>query len=181
MNAPIKSDQAVVGLDAGQGALDAMDCVSMPGVEFNMPMPPSVNELYRNKPGRGRVKTAKYFDYVAMGMAAIRRQKIDPIPGRVLIVLGVERNSLSADIDNRLKATFDTIVKAGVIEDDRFITGHAVAWLPKANGLAWIKVLPVQRVTLEFQPSPDGACGGWFVSAPQPREGGHDGNLTQQP
>lgn len=139
-------------------------------VSFTLPTPPSVNELYKNLPGRGRVKSGVYDDFIRRGVASIRSQAVAALSGYVIAIFGVERMSASADIDNRLKSMLDTIVKAGVIEDDRFITAIAVSWLPKANGLAHVRLLPVQHLDLSFHPSPDGASGGWFPSAPQPHE-----------
>lgn len=131
-------------------------------VSFTMPTPPSANHLFRNVKGVGRVKTAQYDDFIRMGVAAIRRQKVQPILGNVIVVLGVERMSDRADIDNRLKATLDAIVKAKTIEDDRFVTALAISWLPKANGLSHISIYPVQKMDLMFQPSQNGNSGGWF-------------------
>lgn len=136
-------------------------------VSFSMPTPPSVNSIFRNVKGKGRVKTSVYDDFVRMGMAAIRRQCVGSVAGPVIAVFGVERMSLSADIDNRLKAMIDTIVKAGVIGDDRFITAIAVSWLPMANGLSHVTIYPVQALDLTFHPSTEGATGGWYRSAPQ--------------
>lgn len=140
-------------------------------VQFIMPMPPSTNRLWRNLPGKGRVKTAAYADFVQMGVVAIRNQGVPAIQGRVLMVYGIERiekNALEADISNRLKAIEDTIVKAGVIEDDRLVTGIAISWLPRANGLAHVAIMPVEEAVFRFHPSPDGSCGAWIRSEPQP-------------
>lgn len=145
-------------------------------VSFTMPMPPSVNQLFRNLPGKGRVKTEAYFDWRSFAVTSIRQQQIGGLTGRVLVLLGVERMSLSADIDNRIKAMFDVMVEAKVIADDRFVTAFAVSWLPAANGLAHVQVLPVGRLDLKFLPSSDGATGGWFSSAPQPN-GEEDGSV----
>lgn len=145
---------------------------------FTMPMPPSVNQLFKNLPGKGRVKTDKYFDWRAFAVTAIRRQQPAAITGRVVILFGVERLSLSADIDNRIKAMLDAMCEARVIADDKFVTAFAISWLPAANGLAHVQVLPVGRLDLKFLPSNDGATGGWFFSAPQPEEGEIDGNLA---
>jgi hypothetical protein len=87
----------------------------------------------------------------------------------VIAIFGVERMSATADIDNRLKAMIDTIVKAGVIADDHLVTAIAVSWLPKANGLAHVKLMPVQHLDLSFFPSQSGASGGFFV-APSTQE-----------
>lgn len=136
-------------------------------VSFTIPTPPSVNSVFKNVPGKGRVKTGLYDDFVRRGMAAIQRQKAASITGPVIAIFGVERMSLSADIDNRLKAMIDTIVKAGVIDDDRFVTAIAVSWLPMANGLSHVRLLPVGALTLQFHPSNNGSTGGWFASEPQ--------------
>lgn len=139
-------------------------------VAFTLPVPPSVNELYRNLPGRGRVQSAVYHEFIRFGITSIRNQKVQPVPGRVMAIFGVERSSLAADIDNRLKAMLDTIVKAEVIKDDNMVTAIAVCWSPRANGLAHVILMPVQKIELSFLPSPDGASGGWYLPAPQPGE-----------
>jgi len=131
-------------------------------ISFTMPTPPSTNALFKNIKGRGRVRTDKYNDFILFGITAIRQQKVKPIKGHVVMVIGVERMSGTADIDNRLKAMLDVIVKAGVLQDDRFVTGIAVSWLPAANGLSHVMILPVQHLTLDFYPSHNGTCGGWF-------------------
>jgi len=134
----------------------------MEPVTFTLPTPPSTNALYKNVKGRGRVRTKLYDDFLSFATVSIRRQEVKPIEGRVVVVIGVERTSVLADIDNRLKALLDVIVKAGVIEDDRFVTAIAVSWLPPAKGLSHVMIYPVQHLTLDFHPSPDGASGGWF-------------------
>lgn len=145
------------------------DVMSAP-VSFTMPTPPSVNQVFRNVRGRGRVKTSAYIDWRAYAVTSIRLQHVRLVTGRVVVVFGVERASLTSDIDNRVKAMLDAMVEAGVIDDDKFVTAFAVAWLPSANGLAHVQVLPVQRLELQFLPSKDGATGGWYHTAPQPLE-----------
>lgn len=139
-------------------------------VAFSMPTPPSANHLFKNIKGIGRVRSSVYDDFVRRGVAAIRAQAVPPIPGRVIALFGVERMSDLADIDNRLKAMLDTIVKAEIIADDRFVTSIAISWLPMANGLSWVRLLPVQKLDLTFHPSQDGASGGWFSNAPSTQQ-----------
>lgn len=145
---------------------------------FTMPMPPSTNHLFKNIPGKGRVKTDHYEDFTRRGIVAIRQQHIKKISGYVLLVIGVERASKTSDIDNRLKALLDTITLAGIIDDDRFITGFAISWLPKANGLAHVSIMPVQSLSLKFHPSNEASTGGWFIEA-QHEEDFDDGYLTE--
>lgn len=144
-------------------------------VTLTIPTPPSVNQLFRNLPGRGRVRTRIYDDWRGHALTAIRLQSIEPVMGPVVILFGVERQSSAADIDNRIKAMLDAIVEAQVIRDDSEVTGFAAAWLPPANGLAHVQIFPTQAIGIEFHPSPDGATGGWFA-APQ-QDGEPDGDL----
>ena len=137
-----------------------------PAASFTIPAPPSTNALFKNVPGKGRVRTTHYLDWQASALAALRMQRVKNVDGPCFVVLGVERHSLQADIDNTAKATFDLIVKGGVLSDDSLITGCALVWLPRANGLAHVQIFPCQRLTLAFHPSHDGASGAVVISAP---------------
>lgn len=147
-------------------------------VAFTIPTPPSANALFKNVKGVGRVKAKHYDDFVRMAVTAIRRQGIVPISGPVIAIFGVERMSDRADIDNRIKAMLDAIVEAKTIDDDRFVTALAISWLPSANGMSHVRLLPVQRLDVSFHPSTNGATGGWFIEAPCD-EGDHDGDQPQ--
>lgn len=143
-------------------------------VQFTVPTPPSVNSLFRNVPGRGRVRVARYDTYIREAAAAIRRQKVPHIAGEVLAIMGVERPNMTSDLDNRLKGAIDAIVKAEVIDDDRFIVAYALSFLPPANGLSHVILMPVQQLSIEFHPARNGASGSWIL-APQPN-GEEDGD-----
>lgn len=157
---------------SGQG-MGAAVAAAAP-ITFTLPVPPSVNQLFRNVPGKGRVKTRAYEDWQGHAKVVIRLQQVLPVSGRVLVVFGVERQSAAADIDNRIKAMLDVIVAAKIINDDNQVTAFAAAWLPPANGLAHVQIFPADRIGIEFHPSADGATGGWFT-APQPSDGEPDG------
>ena len=144
---------------SGQGVGSAV--VAEP-VTFTLPVPPSVNQMFRNVRGKGRVKTEVYDQWRAAAKTSLRLQSITPIAGPVVAVFGVERGSLAADIDNRIKAMLDAIVAAKIIRDDNQVTAFAAAWLPRANGLAHVQIFPAGRLGIEFHPSKDRATGGWF-------------------
>ena len=146
--------------------------VSPAPVAFHLPAPPSTNALFKNVPGRGRVKTRSYDDWRMMAHVALRQQRIKNVDGRCIVVIGVERGSLNADIDNTIKATLDIIVSAGVLTDDKFVTAIAITWLPMANGLAHVTILPVAETDLTFHPAKDGASGSWII-APSTQEQDH--------
>jgi len=134
----------------------------MKQIYFTLPTPPSSNALFRNVAGRGRVKTGFYKDFLAYGLSAIRQQRVEPVKGRVVMVMGIERVNKRSDLDNRVKALLDVIVKAGVLEDDRFITAFAASWLPPAEGLSHVMIAPVEPMGLEFRPFQDAAYGGFY-------------------
>jgi len=148
-------------------------------VAFTIPTPPSANALFKNVKGIGRVKAKHYDDFVRMAVTAIRRQSIPPLTGRVVAIFGVERMSDRADIDNRLKAMLDAIVEAGTIEDDRFVTAIAISWLPSANGMSHVRLLPVQRLDVTFHPSQNGASGAWIIEAPFEEEEERHGDFAE--
>lgn len=169
--APIANTDRRAGR-SGQGVGAAIAVVAP--ITFTMPVPPSVNQMFRNVRGKGRVKTSHYEQWRGHALTSLRLQNLQPIAGRVLVLFGVERQSAIADIDNRIKAMLDAIVAAKIIGDDNQVTAFAAAWLPPANGLAHVQIFPVDRIGIEFHPSPDGATGGWFA-APQHSEGEPDG------
>lgn len=173
MSAAVETVTDRRAIRSGQGG--GVEPVSAP-ITFTMPVPPSVNQLFRNVPGRGRVKTRVYDDWRGHAATSIRLQSVPHIDGPVIALFGVERQSSVADIDNRIKAMLDAIVAARIIRDDNQVTAFAAAWLPPANGLAHVQIFPADRLGIEFHPSPDGATGGWF-SAPQPH-GDDDGNFA---
>lgn len=153
----------------GQALHQAGGAAASP-VSLTMPMPPSVNNAFRNLARGGRAKTQATKDWESHALWHVKAQRLPVVTGPVLVVFGFERRSVSADVDNRVKLALDLLVKAGVIEDDRFVVGGAFSWLPPANGLCHITVARAGRATVEFVPSQDGAAGAWLL-APPPSEG----------
>jgi Holliday junction resolvase RusA-like endonuclease len=93
---------------------------------LRFPMPPSVNKLYKNI-GRGRAKTKEYDKWLKDRLWELSHiAKSHHIKGSVKLhydfLLGT---SFRGDVCNRIKATEDALVKAGIIEDDnhRIVTG----------------------------------------------------------
>lgn len=138
-------------------------------VTLHMPVPPSVNQAYKNiKRGKKsmRAKTKAHDDWLHAAYTMIRQQKLSKVKGRCIVVIGVERKSLAADIDNRIKLTLDALVVSHIIEDDRFVTAIAITWSPQANNLAHIQIYPIQPLGLQFYPSSEGTSGAWVSTVP---------------
>lgn len=89
-------------------------------MRITLPVPPSVNKMYFNVPGRGRVKTKEYALWksaaVAMILAQTRGQK------RIAGHFGVRLNlphKMRGDLDNRIKPILDALVESERVDDDR--------------------------------------------------------------
>ena len=137
---------------------------SQPIRSFTCPLPPSINKAYKNtKWGRSLTNAARVWKDAAL--SNLKSQHIEPILGNCVIVYGFERKSLAADCSNRLKLLEDSIVEAGIIEDDRFVTASAISWIPYANELAHISIYPIGPIGLTLMPASDGATAAWVPTA----------------
>jgi Holliday junction resolvase RusA-like endonuclease len=134
---------------------------------ITIPLPPSVNALYRNLPGKGRVKTQAYKDWAGRAGWILKSQNPQPVPGRVVIVLSVERNSAASDIDNRSKAVLDLLVDQKIIKNDNLVTALATVWAPSGTGQARVAVVPSNDLVMDLKVSDDKSTGGWFLRPPE--------------
>lgn len=140
--------------------------------QFVIPKPPSVNKAWRNVAGKGRVRTGDYNDWKTEALWRIKLQKVAPVKGHVIVIIGVERESMLADIDNMVKPLLDVLGEkggAGIIKDDKFVMASAFAWAPMADGLARVAIVPAMDLTLHLRLAAEGgACGGgWFLEEPK--------------
>ena len=97
-------------------------------VEIDLPMPPSVNALFANKPGKGRIKTKAYKAWLEEAGLILNCQRPGRIAGRYSIHIQVRRLPKMSDLANREKATSDLLVKHGVIEDDSLAERVMIEW-----------------------------------------------------
>ena len=93
--------------------------------------PPSVNRMFANVPGKGRVKTRAYSAWRKTAMAEVMIQRPQKFLGRVDVTLRLPE-TVRGDGDNRLKATLDLIKIMRVIEDDSrlFVRKSSVEFAP---------------------------------------------------
>lgn len=92
--------------------------------EIYLPFPPSVNAMYRNVQGRGRVKSGLYKDWEEAAGHDLKRQNPKRHKGAVELTIYLQEpdNLRQKDCSNFAKATEDFLVKAGIIEGD----GHSI-------------------------------------------------------
>lgn len=102
---------------------------------FDLPMPPSVNSMYRNVPGKGRVKTkdAKAWAYEAGWMLVTQRNqntRHKQFKGPVEVEVSAYRPaSRRRDLDNILKALLDLLTSTQTIADDSQVVAIKARWV----------------------------------------------------
>lgn len=101
---------------------------------IRLPIPPSVNAMYRNVPGKGRVKTGAYKTWASAAGYSLLRQRPEKHKGDVILNLQFGPRNKRADVSNLIKATEDLLVNMGVIEDDRFVVSVLAAWNDSVDG-----------------------------------------------
>ena len=97
--------------------------------EFRLPLPPSVNSLYANVPGKGRIKSDRYRKWLSAAGWAIKEQRPKPITGDYALWIYCERpDQRKRDIGNLEKAVSDLLVKHGIISDDSLAAEIHLYW-----------------------------------------------------
>jgi crossover junction endodeoxyribonuclease RusA len=88
-------------------------------MRINLPTPPSVNALYRNVNGRGRVKSSAYKAWLidADAYFLVQKRRLTPVNGQYELAIKVP--NVRGDIDNRIKAISDFLVSREITPDDR--------------------------------------------------------------
>lgn len=167
----------IAGVARQQGAATVASCTVL-----TIPAPPSLNKLFKtNRGGQTRSKSLEYKNWLAEVSWQLREQLAQPgcdrVPGRVVVVVAVERVNMLADCDNFLKGVLNALVKQRAIDDDRFVTSATVVWAPMGNRQrqkARVLIVPAtSSINFTFHPSPDGATGGWFINAPEGEDSGY--------
>ncbi len=99
-----------------------------PGFSLNIPHPPSVNTMFRNVSGVGRVKTATYKKWLLAAGNELLTQRRAHVGGTVAVTLTVKRRNKRADVDNLIKPVLDLLVTYGLIDDDRNVHRVTAQW-----------------------------------------------------
>lgn len=87
---------------------------------FTIPSPPSVNNLFANVPGKGRVRSERYriwANAAGWAMKAYRPGGWETLSGQVSVEI-INGNSRQ-DIDNCAKGVLDLLTEMQVIGDDK--------------------------------------------------------------
>ena len=87
-------------------------------IVLELPIPPSVNGLFLNAKGKGRVKTRAYSVWCTEVDWTLKRSQRLP-EGAYAVTAWIPLNRKS-DLDNRIKAILDALVRNKVVPDDRW-------------------------------------------------------------
>jgi Holliday junction resolvase RusA-like endonuclease len=90
--------------------------------------PPSLNNVFRNVPGVGRVRTGDYKRWITQNGYAVLAQRPEKHKGDVAVHLRIGPRTRS-DLDNRIKPILDLLVKMQVIEDDSRVVEIRARWM----------------------------------------------------
>jgi crossover junction endodeoxyribonuclease RusA len=98
-------------------------------IELRLPLPPSVNGLYANIPGRGRVKSARYRTWLNAAGWKLAEQKPKKVAGDYQLWIWAERpDNRRRDLGNLEKPISDLLVVHGVVTDDSRCAELHVYW-----------------------------------------------------
>lgn len=102
-------------------------------VRIVLPWPPSLNNMFLNVRGKGRVRSENYRKWLTEAGWLLKSQKPRRFhePVRIRVELNPP-NARAFDLDNRNKALLDLLVEHGVIIDDsnRWVRGVSVDQVP---------------------------------------------------
>ena len=106
-------------------------------ISITLPFPPSVNGLYANVAGKGRVKSKRYLTWCVCAGTEImrwragqnRRGQKTAVKGPVAIEIVLQKkDNRKRDLDNHAKALLDHLVEHQIIDDDRNVVDLRLTW-----------------------------------------------------
>lgn len=99
-------------------------------VKIHLPYPVSVNAMYRNVRGKGRVKTKKYSDWIFAACMKHGSRDAKRVPGKVSVHIEVKRpDKRKRDIDNLAKGILDFLTLQNIIDDDCNVEKLTIEWI----------------------------------------------------
>jgi Holliday junction resolvase RusA-like endonuclease len=91
-----------------------------------LPLPPSVNGLYANVRGKGRVPTKRYRMWKNLAGWDLKFSGLWAVRGPVKITIAVPTKA-PADVDNYAKALLDILVTHQRIDDDKHVQSVSIS------------------------------------------------------
>jgi crossover junction endodeoxyribonuclease RusA len=99
---------------------------------YELPLPPTTNNLYFNLPKGGRAKTSQYTAWITEAGWEIARQRRANNAKKFTVPVSLlyEVKKTRRDLGNTEKAVSDLLVRQGVIEDDgpQYVSEIVLRW-----------------------------------------------------
>jgi len=110
-------------------------------IRLSLPYPVSVNAMYANAAGRGRVKTERYKTWInAAGWALVAARPVKVAGPYTLEITLFQSDKRKRDIDNVVKPISDLLVEHQLVEDDSLCTRLVVQRIPSDTQWAEVTV-----------------------------------------
>ena len=115
-------------------------------ISVHIPYPPTTNNLFFNKAGRGRIKTERYRTWLRAAGNELLVQRPPKLAGKVAVSISLGRpDRRKRDLSNCIKPIEDLLVAHGLIEDDSLVESLFIRWAV-ATG-AHVLVWPLRATT----------------------------------
>ena len=125
----------------GKFSLDVDARAAADRVEVRLPYPPSVNGLYANLDGHGRINTERYDGWLTEAGWRLLEQRPGRIAGPYQIEIHASRpDNRARDLGNLEKPISDLLVKHRVVADDSLADKITIQWEPVDAG-AGVRVI----------------------------------------
>jgi Holliday junction resolvase RusA-like endonuclease len=125
-------------LDKARVKEQSASSFSLDPQEIYLPFPPSVNGMYANVPGKGRVKSERLRSWEQIAGYDINRQKPKRIKGPVELSIYLQEpdTARKKDCSNFIKAVEDLLVSRKIIEadDSKIVRKVSACWSPDTRG-----------------------------------------------
>jgi crossover junction endodeoxyribonuclease RusA len=110
-------------------------------IRLSLPYPPSVNGLYANIPGKGRVKTERYKTWINAAGWNVKAARPVKVAGPYTLEITLfQSDKRKRDIDNIIKPISDLLVEHQLVEDDSLCQRLVVNRIPSDTQWAEVKV-----------------------------------------
>jgi len=109
-----------------------------------MTVPPSVNRCWSNAPGKGRIKTKAYREWLTIAGYEIKPDIAGRPPIDTPYILRIEVAAPRYDIDNIIKPISDLLQSMGVVSDDKLMDELHVSRADRERGVrVWVSEITV--------------------------------------
>lgn len=95
---------------------------------LTLPCPPSLNHLFANVRGKGRVRSVRYRTWARAAGNEVMAQTKRHIAGPVMVDITCKRPRTNCDVDNYIKACLDLLVDMAVLSDDKNVQEVRCRW-----------------------------------------------------